>query len=467
MLKQKAKFIKILWQISDVILIAACYVGSYVVRFLVLKRSPEDVSSSHFLLNEFLLALVLWVIFSNLFGVYHSKRSKGSASDWPAVIYSFIALIIAYSFFHYVFKTHNLSRIFLAMYSGSSVLLIGISHQLARMYLNLIRAKGWNQRNLLIIGANQMGIELAKSFQRQIIYGYKVTGFLDDKRKGRSIPKTSFQMLGRLKDLEKIIQARRIDRVIVVLPMKQLDTILTVIHTCEYLGIEVNFVPDIHQYIRFNTNTYEIEGIPIISLRKTPIDSIGYSIFKRVFDILFSSLIIVLCLPLFLIIVILIRVQSKGPAFFRQKRLGLNRKEFTFYKFRTMIMASEEESDTAWTTNRDKRRTPIGRFLRKTSLDELPQFWNVLKGDMSVIGPRPERPYFVKRFQKQIPKYMIRHQVRAGITGWAQVHGFRGDTSIKKRVEYDLYYIENWSFGLDFKIFWLTLWKGLVGKDAY
>jgi exopolysaccharide biosynthesis polyprenyl glycosylphosphotransferase len=197
------------------------------------------------------------------------------------------------------------------------------------------------------------------------------------------------------------------------------------------------------------------------------VDSWQYIYLKRLFDIAFSAAMLILTFPVFAIITLLVKLSSRGPVFFKQTRLGGSGREFVFYKFRTMYNGPTRTSDVTWTTRNDKRITRVGKFLRKTSLDELPQFWNVFKGDMSVVGPRPERPHFVKQFQKQIPQYMVRHQVKTGITGWAQVNGLRGDTSIPERIKYDLFYIENWSFSFDLKIILLTLWRGMVSRNAY
>jgi len=226
-------------------------------------------------------------------------------------------------------------------------------------------------------------------------------------------------------------------------------------------------VPDFFKFIQPRTKVQNFAGLPLVSVRATPVDSLNYRIGKRIFDIVFSAGILLVTSPLLLLITVLVKLTSRGPVFFSQERYGANRRPFRMMKFRTMRLQAENSSDTTWTRPNDHRVTPLGAFLRRTSLDELPQFINVLKGDMSVVGPRPERPFFAQQFKSEVPSYMVRHQVKTGITGWAQVNGWRGDTSIKKRVEHDLYYIENWSFVLDLKIIGMTVAHGLIDKNAY
>lgn len=236
---------------------------------------------------------------------------------------------------------------------------------------------------------------------------------------------------------------------------------------CEKYGVRTQIIPDYYKLITAKPYLDEVDGIPIISTRYIPLDIELNKLIKRLFDIIFSILSIIIFSPIMIIVSFIIKITSPGPVIYRQERVGMNRKLFTIYKFRSMCIQEEKEEKLMWTTSVDLRKTKFGEFIRKTSLDELPQLFNVLKGDMSLIGPRPERPQFVEKFMNEIPRYMVKHQVRPGMTGWAQVNGFRGDTSIEKRIEYDIYYIENWSVLLDIKILWLTLFKGFINKNAY
>ena len=236
---------------------------------------------------------------------------------------------------------------------------------------------------------------------------------------------------------------------------------------CEKSGVHTKFVPDYYNFISTNPYTEDLDGLPVINIRNVPLTNTVNRVIKRLIDIVGSIVALILFSPIMLIVAILVKKSSPGPIFFAQERIGLGNKPFKMYKFRSMGVQDPKKEAKEWTTKNDARVTPVGRVIRKTSLDELPQFWNVLKGDMSLIGPRPERPLFVEKFKEEIPRYMIKHQVRPGITGWAQVNGFRGDTSIRSRIEHDLYYIENWSLGLDIKILFLTFFKGFVNKNAY
>ena len=230
--------------------------------------------------------------------------------------------------------------------------------------------------------------------------------------------------------------------------------------------VDIKIVPDLLQFVALRTGMEDLDGIPIINLSDTPLSG-WYGPVKRAADILFSSLGIILTSPVLILIAVTIKLTSRGPVFYKQERMGLDGSVFTMFKFRSMKVGAEEETGAVWAKKDDPRRTGIGSFLRSTSLDELPQLFNILKGEMSFVGPRPERPYFVEQFRGKIPRYMLRHKVKCGLTGWAQVNGYRGNTSIEKRIEYDIFYIENWSLSFDIKIIWLTFWKGLISKHAY
>ena len=240
-----------------------------------------------------------------------------------------------------------------------------------------------------------------------------------------------------------------------------------IVAICEKSGVHTKFVPDYYNFISTNPYTEDLDGLPVINIRNVPLTNTVNRMIKRLIDIVGSIVALILFSPIMLVVAILVKKSSPGPIIFAQERIGLGNKPFKMYKFRSMGVQDPKKEAKEWTTKNDARVTPVGRVIRKTSLDELPQFWNVLKGDMSLIGPRPERPLFVEKFKEEIPRYMIKHQVRPGITGWAQVNGFRGDTSIRSRIEHDLYYIENWSLGLDIKILFLTFFKGFINKNAY
>lgn len=257
------------------------------------------------------------------------------------------------------------------------------------------------------------------------------------------------------------------DEVAITLNLNEYHKLEQIVAICEKSGVHTKFVPDYYNFISTNPYTEDLDGLPVINIRNVPLTNTVNRMIKRLIDIIGSIVALILFSPIMLVVAILVKKSSPGPIFFAQERIGLGNKPFKMYKFRSMGVQDPKKEAKEWTTKNDARVTPVGRIIRKTSLDELPQFWNVLKGDMSLIGPRPERPLFVEKFKEEIPRYMIKHQVRPGITGWAQVNGFRGDTSIRSRIEHDLYYIENWSLGLDIKILFLTFFKGFVNKNAY
>ena len=263
------------------------------------------------------------------------------------------------------------------------------------------------------------------------------------------------------------LEKTSLDEVAITLNLNEYHKLEQIVAICEKSGVHTKFVPDYYNFISTNPYTEDLDGLPVINIRNVPLTNTMNKLIKRLIDIIGSIIALILFSPIMLIVAILVKKSSPGPIIFAQERIGLGNKPFKMYKFRSMGVQDPKKEAKEWTTKNDVRVTPVGRVIRKTSLDELPQFWNVLKGDMSLIGPRPERPLFVEKFKEEIPRYMIKHQVRPGITGWAQVNGFRGDTSIRSRIEHDLYYIENWSLGLDIKILFLTFFKGFVNKNAY
>jgi len=323
--------------------------------------------------------------------------------------------------------------------------------------------QGYQQKDVLIIGGGRVAEAVVKQITSSPELGYRLHGFLsDDLRK--PLPRRFY--LGKLDRFKEVVRSGAVNEVIIALPLKLEETIIEMVEKCEYEGIRVRIVPDFFRIIRNRAVLENIADIPLIGIRTEPLSFLRNRFIKRVFDIVFSLLVMVLLSPVYLLLAILIKLTSPGTAFFRQKRIGANNVEFEIYKFRSMTIQKEKMSDTIWTTPNDSRVTFIGRAMRKANLDELPQFWNVFIGNMSVVGPRPEREHFVEKFKKKIHFYKVRHLVKSGITGLAQVNGWRGDTSIEERVKHDIYYMENWTFGLDIKIIWLTLFGRKTQKNS-
>lgn len=328
------------------------------------------------------------------------------------------------------------------------------------------RKKGRNIKHTVFIGFSTSAAAYIDRIKSNPQWGLKVHGIFDD-LVSDNFEYRGIKKIGTLSDLAAYLEKTSLDEVAITLNLNEYHKLEQIVAICEKSGVHTKFVPDYYNFISTNPYTEDLDGLPVINIRNVPLTNTMNKLIKRLIDIIGSIIALILFSPIMLIVAILVKKSSPGPIIFAQERIGLGNKPFKMYKFRSMGVQDPKKEAKEWTTKNDVRVTPVGRVIRKTSLDELPQFWNVLKGDMSLIGPRPERPLFVEKFKEEIPRYMIKHQVRPGITGWAQVNGFRGDTSIRSRIEHDLYYIENWSLGLDIKILFLTFFKGFVNKNAY
>ncbi|MCR4374029.1 MAG: undecaprenyl-phosphate glucose phosphotransferase, partial [Acidobacteria bacterium] len=326
--------------------------------------------------------------------------------------------------------------------------------------------KGIGLRRVLVVGASDLGRLVADRILEHGELGFRLVGFVDDRfATTDAIGYRGLPILGTLTDTVDVCLREKVDEIYVALPLEEHVRMLSVVEMASRECIEIHVVPDLLQFIALRARLEDLDGLPIISINDMPLRGFN-SLLKRAVDIGVSLAVFVLGAIPGLLIALTIKRSSPGPVFYTQERMGLDGKSFTVYKFRSMPIDAEEVTGPVWARDDDPRATAVGRWLRKTDVDELPQFWNVLNGDMSIVGPRPERPFFVAQFKHQIPQYMLRHKVKAGITGWAQVNGWRGNTSLEKRIEFDLYYIENWSLSLDMKIMWLTLMRG-IHRAAY
>jgi len=362
-------------------------------------------------------------------------------------------------------KEIDYSRLMLIVFSSINIILLTFERGLLRLILRNFRRKGFNLKYILIIGAGTLGVEFAQKIFNNPELGYVIIGFLDDEKENEVL--NGKKVLGKIEDLDGILKIHRLDEVIIAIKLEEYKSISKIILKCEKNGIKAQIIPAYQEFLPTKPCVSYLDEMSLINVRYIPLDEPLNNLVKRIFDIIFAMFAILITSPLMIFVSILIKITSPGPIIFRQERVGLNRKNFVMYKFRSMKMQKDEEEVTMWTKEKDPRKTLVGRFIRKTSIDELPQFFNVLKGDMSIVGPRPERPYFVEKFKDDIPKYMVKHQVRPGITGYAQANGWRGDTSIIKRIEHDIYYIENWTFGFDIQIILKTIIVGLISKNAY
>jgi Undecaprenyl-phosphate glucose phosphotransferase len=367
----------------------------------------------------------------------------------------------------YLGKLYIYSREVLTVFAVLGLFFIVLERYVIRRFLRYLRKTGYNQKHLLIIGAGKVGMDFAlKAFSHKD-FGYSVVGFLDDDEQKKGTEIGGFKVIGDSRCLSGLLDSNQVDEVIVALPLSAYKKYHDIVDTCEKAGIRIRIIPDYFDYFPGRPQVEEFDDITLLNIRYVPLDDPFNCFLKRGFDLTFSLIALTLLSPVMVLITLGVKLTSSGPVFFKQERVGLNNKPFNMLKFRSMRVADDNSADTKWTTADDPRKTKFGAFIRKTSLDELPQFINVFFGDMSIVGPRPERPFFVEQFRESIPKYMVKHQVKPGITGWAQVNGWRGDTSIEKRIECDIYYIEHWDLLFDIKIMFLTVFKGLGNKNAY
>jgi Undecaprenyl-phosphate glucose phosphotransferase len=367
--------------------------------------------------------------------------------------------------FFYI-KAGDFSRAILFVFCATNIVAETVFRNLVRYILRNIRTKGFNLRHVLLVGYSRAAQEYIDRVRANPQWGYIIRGILDDNVE-RGTQYKDIKVIGSIEDLDIILPENKLDEIAITLSLGEYAKLQKIVNQCEKSGVHTKFIPDYNQVIPNRPYTEDLLGLPIINIRHVPLTNTFNMIIKRVMDVAGSLALIIVSSPIMLLVAILVKATSKGPLIYSQERVGLHNKPFKMYKFRSMEVQPPSEERTKFTVPNDPRVTKIGKFIRKTSIDEFPQFFNVLFGDMSLVGPRPERPFFVEKFREEIPRYMVKHQVRPGITGWAQINGYRGNTSIRKRIEYDLYYIENWTLGFDFKILFLTIFKGFINKNAY
>lgn len=420
-----------------------------------------------------LIAIVpLYLLLYAAFNLYSPKRVQSRRYELANICRANIVGLMIFTFVLFGGRNFrslgpyldNFSARMIIAFFGINILLMALVRNVVRTVLRDIRAKGFNQKHVLLVGFSGAADGFIERSRQNPEWGYHIYGILDDDLEKGSMYK-GVKVLGELTELRGILAENNLDEIAVTLPLEKYEYLKPVVNVCEKSGVHTKFIPDYLNIIPTTPYMEDLEGLPVINIRHVPLTQPFNMIVKRAVDIAGAlAALLIFSIPM-LVIAVIIKCTSKGPVIFKQERVGLHNKPFQMYKFRSMYQQKPDEELTKWTTKGDPRITPIGHFIRRTNLDETPQLWNVLKGDMSMVGPRPERPQFVEKFKEEIPRYMIKHQVRPGMTGWAQVNGYRGDTSIQKRIEYDLYYIENWTLGLDIKILFMTLFKGF--KNAY
>lgn len=466
MIRRNQRFLTQLYIAADFGVIQLSFLLAWWLKFesdLLTNQNPLPIEKY---MMWSLVYAVLAIITGLMSSLYIAKRKKRFVDElWKIVQSHGIAFFMLLSLMFF-FKEVNISRAYLAMYMIGNVSFTLFYRYIVKVQLKRLRKKGFNRQFVLILGAGSLGKRFYDNLKNYPELGYEVTGFMDDYRHwDESEQKRYKPILGRIDELEEFLSTHLVDEVILALPLDAHDKYSHIINVCEKAGVRTLIIPDFFDYLPARPHFDNFAGMPMINVRDIPLDIAVNRLMKRTFDILFSLTAIILTSPVMLVVAVGVRLTSSGPVIFKQERVGLNRRNFMMFKFRSMKVIPEGTLDTGWSTKNDPRRTAFGTFIRRTSLDELPQFFNVLLGHMSVVGPRPERPYYVNQFRDEIPKYMIKHHVRPGITGLAQSKGLRGDTSIEDRIEQDIFYIENWSLLFDIKIIWETIRKGL--KNAY
>ena len=468
MIEENQKYLNRLLALLDAAITAVSYWIAWYIRFrsiLLSAGSVESVSYSTYMSALWLVVPVMLVLYLAC-GLYTTNRMKGRRSEMGNII---TANTIGYLFFNLVlFMTRQMD------WSRSMILIFFVINAAMDIALRLtageivkkMRRQGRFTKSILLVGYSRAAEEYIDRVLMNPQWGYIIRGILDDRIEAGTEYK-GIKVLGRIDNLMIILPENHLDEIAITLGLSQYSRLEEIVALCEKSGVHTKFIPDYNNIIPTKPYTEDILGLPVINIRYVPLSASFPAMVKRLLDIVGSIGAIILFSPLMLVFCIIIKCTSPGPLIYRQERVGLRNKPFMMYKFRSMVVQDSAQEKSKWTTRDDPRVTKVGRFMRKTSIDELPQLLNVLKGDMSLVGPRPERPFFVEKFQKEIPRYMIKHQVRPGMTGWAQIHGLRGDTSIRRRIDYDLYYIENWTLSLDLKILVLTVFRGFINKNAY
>jgi Undecaprenyl-phosphate glucose phosphotransferase len=466
-IRKSTRRIAALLAVSDVAATFVALAAAYHLRFRaeivpVTKGIPD--ASSYYRL--FPLIAALWPAVYYFYGLYQVRRNRSRVEEGLSVLVATGLATLLLSGLATFYRGFSYSRLVLLLFLGLDVLFVFAGRTAIRRYLEEAWRHGVGVRRVLVVGAGRLGCALVDKFLEHPEAGMRAVGFVDDASGKAGTDYRGVEVLGTTREAASLVERHGVDTVFLALPLDAHRTMLSVLQEVGRTVADVRVVPDLLQYITFRAGVEDMDGLPVVHLTQVPLTG-WMSLVKRTLDLAISAAALVVLSPLLGAIAAAIRLSDRGPVLYRQRRMGLDGRPFDILKFRSMRVGAEEDTGPTWAQPDDPRRTPLGRLLRQWSLDELPQLWNVLRGEMSLVGPRPERPEFVREFKEKFPQYMVRHRVRAGITGWAQVHGWRGNTSLSKRIEYDLYYIENWSLSLDFRILWMTLRHGIRHRNAY
>lgn len=428
----------------DAGIIGAAYFFSWYLRFksgVFVQDAGVLPAKTYF--SALFLIIPGYLLLYSIFQLYMPRRVKSYRKELMDIIRANGIGFMIFILVLYFIKQEHFSRQMLCIFFFINISLEFASRYLIRTILWKMRKQGLNQKHILMIGESQMAEQYMDRLRENPKWGYQVFAHLKDEEK-----------------LERILEGNELDEVVIALRAEDYGKLERIVDVCEKAWVHTKMIPDFGNVISTRPYIEDVQGIPVIHVRRVPLNIMRNRAAKRAVDLIGATVAIILFSPVMLLTVLVVALTEEGSVIYRQERVGLHNQVFYMYKFRSMIMQDEEKEKAEWSTRNDPRITPVGKLIRRTSIDELPQLFNVLKGEMSLVGPRPERPQFVQKFRDEIPRYMVKHQVRPGMTGWAQINGYRGDTSIEKRIEYDLYYIENWTMVFDMKILILTIFKG-------
>lgn len=460
MIKSNQKYFNRLHVLLDALIIAMSYTLAWLIKYL----SDGATMRNRMYIYALLFIIPGYILLYFFFNVYSPKRVQTVKEETGNLIKANAMGVIIVILALYMFHVIHFSRGMMGYFFLINIIAETVFRNAIRKVLRGMRSKGFNQKHILLVGYSRTAEGYIDRVKSNPQWGYQIMGILDDKV-SQGTEYRGIKVIGTISELAGMLDENTLDEAAITLGLAEYSKLEDIVNTCEKSGVHTKFIPDYNKVIPTRPYTEDLLGLPVINIRHVPLNSTFNQFVKRVGDIIGSAILIVLFSPIMLGVAIAVKLSSRGPVIYKQERVGLHNSNFVMYKFRSMRIDTENE--VRFTSPNDDRTTGVGSFIRKFSLDELPQLFNVFKGDMSLVGPRPERPQFVEQFKEEIPRYMIKHQVRPGMTGWAQINGYRGDTSIEKRIEHDLYYIENWTFAFDISILFQTLYKGFVNKNAY
>lgn len=457
-LKEHVKILSWIIKTVDIVIFFLSGLLAYYLQF-------HHLYLNNLYIAALLLGSILIVSIGSFFGVYESLRARSIFKLFGTLYLAVFGVMLILASLAFITKTGAFfSRSWFFFWAFSAILFLSIFRLFMAIFLRIMRRRGWNQRQIIIIGTGEVSSNLVKQVKEAVWSGLRIVEILTEENTHPSIEGISINSIPA--DLEEYINKLKIDEVWLVYPLQAENKIQEILHALRHNVITIRYFPDMFGAGLFKHSASEIFGFFAVNIVSSPM--VGSNlVIKWLEDKILSSIILLIIIPVMLAIALLVKLSSPGPIFYRQERVGWNGEKFNMLKFRSMPIDVEKATGAVWARQGERRATKIGAFLRKTSLDELPQFINVLKGDMSIVGPRPERPVFVDKFKNEVPGYMKKHLMKAGITGWAQINGWRGDTDLNKRIEYDLNYIQHWSLWFDLKIIFLTIFKGFMHKNAY